>query len=143
MADEGEITLRVMGEFLTRKIPGRRTGGAYSLFEVASPQGAGLSPHVNHREYEFLIDEHPLRAEAGFLLYVAKGTLHAHKNVSRCTGRMLVSQTPGGLYERFFEEAGKPADVDGDPLVEDEQTQAASIVAIAAEYGIEMPPPIT
>ena len=56
---------------------------------------------------------------------------------------MLVSQTTGGLYERFFEEAGKPADVDGDPLVEDEQTQAASIVAIAAEYGIEMPPPIT
>jgi quercetin dioxygenase-like cupin family protein len=75
LAGEGKRTLWVMGELLTQKIPGRTTGGAYSLFEVATPPGAGPPPHVNHREdeafyvleggYEFLVDEHRLRAEAG------------------------------------------------------------------------------
>lgn len=49
----------------------------------------------------------------------------------------------GQAYLEGTKDVMQPADVDGDPLVEDEQTQAASIVAIAAEYGIEMPPPIT
>jgi quercetin dioxygenase-like cupin family protein len=41
----------VLGEFHIRKVPSRRTGGAYSLFEVATPPGSG-PPHVQHREAE-------------------------------------------------------------------------------------------
>jgi hypothetical protein len=95
--------------------------------------------YVLEGDYEFLIGRESLRAGAGSLIYVFKGTLHSHKNVGEGAGRMLVTQTPGGLYERFFEEAGKPTD-GGDQLAFGErQQEAKGIVRIAAEHGIEIP----
>jgi mannose-6-phosphate isomerase-like protein (cupin superfamily) len=141
---EGRRSLWVMGEFVTLKVPSRRTGEAYSLFEVVSQPETGPPLHVQHREdesfyvlegdYEFLLEDHTLRPEAGSLIYVPKGVLHAHRNVGEGTGKMLLNQTPGGLYELFFEKAGKPANGEADP---------AGIEAIAAEYGIEILPPPT
>lgn len=87
-----------------------------------------------------------MSAEEGSLLYVPKGTLHAHKNVGKGVGRMLMIQTPGGLYELFFEKAGRwPTDDDGTalPPFEDRADAGRSIAKIAAEHGIEIPPPIT
>ena len=54
-------------------------------------------------------------------------------------GRILVSQTPGGLYERFFEEVGKAMDGEAEPLVFKEQPDVGRIVEGAAEHGIEIP----
>jgi hypothetical protein len=59
-----------------------------------------------------------LRLGVGSLLYVPKGTLHSHKNVGEGVGRMLVTQTPGGLYERFFEQVGEPAMDGAEPPVD-------------------------
>jgi len=153
-AGEGTSSLWVFGELVTYKIPSRRTGGAYSLFEVTTEPGAGPPPHVNHREdesfyvlegkYEFLVDERTVMAQAGSLIYVPKGILHAHYSVGKGEGRMLVSQTPGGLYERFFEELGKEADGDdAEPCVFDDRPGARKIVVVAAQYGIEIPPPFS
>ena len=151
-AGEGTRSLWVFGELVTQKIPGRRTGGAYALFEVATRPGAGPPPHVNHREdesfyvlegeYEFLVDERTVMAQAGSLIYVPKGSLHAHNGVGEGKGRMLVTQTPGGLYERFFEELGKEADGDDvqPPPVFEGRPGARKIIAVAARYGIEIPP---
>ena len=50
-----------------------------------------------------------------------------------------MSQTPGGLYERFFEEVGKPADGNAGPFLLEEQQDTRTIVAVAAEHGIEIP----
>ena len=149
---EGKRTAWVLGELVTYKIPSPRTGGAYSLFEVATPPGAGSPPHVQHREdeafyvlegeFEFLLNGNTLIAGAGSLLYVPKGTLHAHRNVGEGVGRMLITQTPGGLYERFFEEVGKPADGESGPLAFQARPEVDIIRAIASEYGIEVLPPI-
>jgi hypothetical protein len=46
------------------------------------------------------------------------------------------------LYECFFEEVGKPVDDDGDPLIFAEQPDMRRIVEVAADHGIEIPPPI-
>ena len=54
---------------------------------------------------------------------------------------MLVAQTPGGLYEHFFEETGKPADDDGGSLPFEEQPDLERMVEVAARYGIEIPSP--
>ena len=149
---EGARSLWVLGELVTHKIPSHKTGGAYALFEVATNPGAGPPRHIHHREdesfyvlegeYEFLIDGYTMKAEASSLLYVPKGTLHAHKNIGGEVGRMLLTQTPGGLYELFFERAGRrPADGDyGGSLLSEDRPDMASITAIAAEYGIEIPP---
>ena len=87
---EGTISLWMLGELLTYKIPSQQTGGAYSLFELTTRPGAGPPPHVQHHEdesfyvlegeYEFMSGEEVLRVGAGSLLYIPKGTLHAHKN---------------------------------------------------------------
>ena len=66
----------------------------------------------------------------------------AHQSVGKGEGRMLVAQTPGRLYEYFFEEVGKPVDDEEGPLVFEDQPDVGRIVALAAQYGIEIPLPI-
>jgi quercetin dioxygenase-like cupin family protein len=150
---EGIRSLWVLGEHVTYKVPSERTSGAYALFEVATQPGGGPPPHVQHREdeafyvlegeFEFSIGEDVLRAGTGSLIYVPKGTLHAHKNVGEGVGRILLTQTPGGLFERFFEGVGKPVNGNSGPLVVEDQSDVVSnIVALAAKYGIEIPPPV-
>jgi quercetin dioxygenase-like cupin family protein len=147
---EGNRALWVFGELVVYKTRSEQTGGAYSLFEIASPPGGGPPPHIQHREdeafyllegeYEFLVEGRSFGMDAGSLIYVPRGTLHAHKKVGEGKGRLLLSQTPGGLHERFFEEIGEPAMEDSRPPVPAEQ-HMEKIIAIATEYGIEIPRP--
>jgi hypothetical protein len=60
--------------------------------------------------------------------------------VGEDVGRMLATQTPGGLYERFFEEVGKAVDADAGPPVFEDQPDEGRVAKIAAEHGIEIPP---
>jgi mannose-6-phosphate isomerase-like protein (cupin superfamily) len=151
---EGARSLWVLGELVALKVPSRRTGGAYVLFEAATQPGTGPPPHVHHREdeafyvlegeYEFLVGGDAFKAEAGSLLYVPKGTLHTHRNVGEGVGRMLVTQTPGGLYELFFQKTGMPLDGDdgGQPAFEERPEAGKRIVELAAEHGMEIPSPM-
>jgi mannose-6-phosphate isomerase-like protein (cupin superfamily) len=141
----------VFGELVTYKVTAEQTGGAYSLFEVASRPGkGGPPPHIQHRhdeafyvlegEYDFLVAGLTISACAGSLVYVPKGNLHAHNNVGEEPGRMLMSQTPGGSYERLFEEISEERR-DGSTLPVSEAAPDMEMIAkIAAEYGIEIPP---
>ena len=149
---KGTRSLWVLGELLTYKVPSQQNGGAYALFEVITQPGVGPPIHIHHREdesfyvlegeYEFLNGEETLRVGAGSLLYIPKGTLHAHRAVSEGVGRMLVTQTPGGLYERFFEEVGKAVGDEAGPIPFADQPDVEKVVKVAAEYGIEIPQPI-
>jgi quercetin dioxygenase-like cupin family protein len=144
-------SLWVLGELVTYKTTSERTGGAYSLFEVTTQPGGGVLPHVQHREdesfyvlegeYEFLDDGGTTRAGAGSLIYVPRGNLHAHKNVGDKPASMLISQTPGGLHEYFFEEIGEPAIDRSESSVSEGPQDMRRIIAIAVTYGIEIPPP--
>ncbi len=146
---EGSKSLWVFGELVTYKITSNQTGGAYSLFEVVTqPEEGGPPPHVQHREdeafwvlegdYEFVVEGRTVRVGAGSLIYVPRGNLHSHKNMGDEPGRLLVSQTPGGLHERFFEEIGEPATGESWPLVCEDPQDMRKIAAIATEYGIEI-----
>ena len=148
---EGTRSLWVLGELVAYKITSYQTGGAYSLFEVTAQPGAGSPPHVQHREdeafcvlegeYEFLVEDRTINARAGSLIYVPKGNLHAYNNVGEGIGRMLVSQTPGGLHERFFEKIGEEMKDGSTAQASEDPPDMERIVKIAAHYGIEMPPP--
>jgi mannose-6-phosphate isomerase-like protein (cupin superfamily) len=116
---EGSKSLWVLGELVTCEITSEWTGGAYFLFEVVTRPGGGPPPHVQHREdesfyvlegeYEFSVEGRTMKTGSGSLRYVPRGNLHAHKNVGDRPGRMLGSQTPGGLHEHFLEEVGELA----------------------------------
>src|SRR4028118_2086259 len=143
---EGSRSLWVFGELVVCKTKSEQTGGAYSLFEVVTPPGSGPPPHVQHREdeafyvlggeYEFRVEGRTLRAGAGALVYVPRGNLHAHRNVGEGVGRMLVSQTPGGSHERFFEEIGEERRDGSTPPVPGDPQDMERIARIAVEYGI-------
>ncbi len=145
---EGSKSLWVLGELVTYKITSYQTGGAYSLFEVVTQAAGGPPPHVQHREvealyvlegeYEFMVEGLTMRVGAGSLIYVPRGNLHAHKNMGEEPGRLLVSQTPGGLHECLFEEIGDPATGESWPSVSEGPQDMGKIAAIAAEYGIEI-----
>jgi quercetin dioxygenase-like cupin family protein len=145
-------SLWVLNELVTYKTTSEQTGGAYTLFEVTTQPGNGVLPHVQHREdesfyvlegeYEFLDDGGgTTRVGAGSLIYIPRGNLHAHKNVGTTTGRLLVSQTPGGLHDRFIEEVGELAMEGSKPSVSEGPQNMRRIIAIAVKYGIEIPPP--
>jgi mannose-6-phosphate isomerase-like protein (cupin superfamily) len=129
----------VLGSRLTYKVTAAQTGGAYSLFEGLVPARGETPPHIHHREdecfyvlegeFEFSKGDDTVKAGAGSLVYVPKGTLHGVRNVGEGEGRLLNSQTPGGLHERFYEEAAE-----GSPDLE-------RVAQIAARYGTEMPVP--
>ncbi len=146
---EGTRSLWVLGELVACKITSYRTGGAYSLFEVVTQPGSGPPPHVHHREdeafyvlegeYEFLDEDRTFKPAAGSLIYVPKGNLHAHKNIGEGVGRLLVSQTPGGLYEQFFEEIGEERKDRATAPVSENPPDMERIARTAAEYGIEIP----
>jgi quercetin dioxygenase-like cupin family protein len=150
-AGKGSRSLRVFGELVMCKITSYQTGGAYSLFEVVTQSGSGPTAHVHHREdeafyvlegeYEFLAEGRTIQAGAGSVIYVPKGNLHAHNTVGEGIGRMLVSQTPGGLYERFFEEIGEETKDRATVPVSENPPDMERIARVAAEYGIEIPPP--
>jgi hypothetical protein len=118
-------------------------GGVAS--RTAAPPLAPRRPRLlgARGEYEFLIEGHTTRASAGSLVYVPKGNLHAHKNGGEESAKKPVTQTPGGLHERFFEEIGEPT-MDSPTLpVSDGQLDVKTVIAIATEYGVEMPPAST
>lgn len=153
---EGVGTVRMPGaELVTRKVTAEQTGGAYSLFEVAVAPEGGSAPHVQHREDEcfwvlegrfgFVIEGDMIEANPGTLIYVPKGTLHAFRNADEMTGRLLVSQTPGGAYEGFVEEVGEPATGEATPPATEEPPEeppnnAERRAAVGAAHGIEMVP---
>jgi quercetin dioxygenase-like cupin family protein len=142
---EDRRSLWVMGEMVTCKITSDQTSGAYSLFEITTQPGDGPPPHVQHwedeafyvleGEYEFLDGDRAIRAGVGSLIYVPSGNLHTHKNVGEKPGRMLVSQTPGGAHERFFEELAVNSAA---PCASKDSPAIEIIESIATKYGIEI-----
>lgn len=142
----------VLGTLVTRKATGEQTGGAYSLFEATVRPHEGVPPHIQHRDdecfyvlegdFEFSLGEPRIKAGPGALIYIPKGNVHAFKNVGSETGRLLFSQTPGGLHERFFEEIGEEAKDPTTPPLMDGPPDFERISAIGAKYGIEMLPPV-
>jgi mannose-6-phosphate isomerase-like protein (cupin superfamily) len=151
---EGRAVRMPGAQLLTLKVSGEQTGGAYSLFEVAVAPKGGSTPHVHHREDEcfyvlegrfgFVIEDTGIEAGPGSLIYVPKGKLHAFWNTGETTGRMLVSQTPGGLYEGFVEEVGEQVTDKNTPppTAEEPPEDAERLAAVGALYGVEMVPPL-
>jgi mannose-6-phosphate isomerase-like protein (cupin superfamily) len=115
------------------------------------PPGGGAPPHIHPREdesfyvvdgeFEFSRDGETIKAGPGSLVYVPRGSLHAFENVGGGRGTLLLSQTPGGLHERFFEEVGEEATDSTTPPVAAGPPDIPALVAAAARYGTEIPTP--
>ena len=133
----------------TLKATSEDTGGAYTITEETWPPQAGPPPHIHHTqeetfyvlegEMEFVTDGTvTTRATTGSLVRIPRGVLRDYRNVGPEPASVLVLFAPGG-FEGFFEEVGElvtdsSAPPEGPPDVE-------RLVATAAKYGAEIPPP--
>jgi quercetin dioxygenase-like cupin family protein len=150
-APEGR-TIAIVGDVYRFLATGADTDGRYALWEGIVPPGGGPPRHVHSREDEsfyvldgeitFHVGDDVLVAKAGTFLFMPVGTPHSFKNESPHGARMLVSVTPAGLEQMFFEV--------GTPLAEGETTTAPppreeieKLIKLAPKYGIEIlvPPP--
>ena len=134
---------------MTFKASGEDSGGAFSLTDsMVRPQG-DPPPHIHHREdeafrvlegeLEVLVGENKFKAGAGSFVHLPKGVLHSYQNVGTGPARLLTLMVPAGL-ERFVEEVGKPGTELSSPRPF-EEGDIDKLLALAPEYGVEIPPP--
>ena len=146
-AGEGEV-LWFNGALVTILVPGAWSDERFSLAEVAMPKGRATALHTDPSdetlhviEGEFLVhvDGEDRTVAANETIAIRRGVPHAFLATSELA-RTLVLNTPGS-HDRFFREAGLPADdrdFDKAPPPNHERTAAA-----ASRVGIELlgPPP--
>lgn len=148
-AGEGR-SLWLTTDLHTFKVVGEETNGAFALSELTAQPEFGPPPHIHHREdesyyvlegqFEFLDGDRTFTVGTGSFVYLPKGRLHMHRATGGASARALVLVTPAGV-EKFVEEAGEPA-IDKSSLpAPPELPELERIVAIAQNYGIEVPPP--
>jgi quercetin dioxygenase-like cupin family protein len=144
-----DASYHLLGNIIRFKADGSRTNGAYSLVEITTAPGAGTPSHrqkdddeaflVIEGSYEFMHNGRTLTTGPGEFVFVAKGEPHAFRNAGTTNARMMIINSPAGLHENFFREAG-------DPIASDAAMPAPSapdmprLGAAAARYGIEFLP---
>ena len=142
--------LHLLGNIISFHAGAERTGSAYSLTEIVTAPGAGTPPHIQRGDdeafyvlegsYEFFHEGRTFSASPGAFVFVGRGEAHAFRNVGATPARMLIINSPGGLHEGFFKEAGDPIAAGADfppPSAPD----MPRLLAAAGRYGIEFLPP--
>jgi quercetin dioxygenase-like cupin family protein len=137
-ASEGS-RFNVLGHSVTAIISRTETTGNYYVFEVITPPGLGIPPHVHDREdeiiyvvegeYGILLGDRQFTAKTGDLIFFPRYIPHAFQNIGSKAGKTLWTVVPGGNFEDFFGElSALPA---GEP-------DLAVVAGIFAKYGMEV-----
>ena len=136
----------VLGDLYTFKATGRETAGAYCLIEQEVGPQSGPPPHVHHAEEEafyvlegrfsFLCGEEERVLEKGGFAHIPRGMRHTFRNLGDSKGRLLVSITPAG-FEEFFFEIGSPAGKNSAPPAADPEI-LNRILQLAPAYHMEV-----
>lgn len=132
--------MNVVGHETTIKLGSVASNGNY-VFEVLSPAGMGIPPHVHEHEDEFIyvlsgdfeifLDGKISKASAGDWLSFTRGTPHGFKNIGTLPGKTLWFVSPGKNFEEFFDKLGAlPA---GAPDME-------KLAQLFSDYGLPLLP---
>ncbi len=105
-AQDGRV-MNELGHTATEKITSEQTGGAYYVFDLVSPPGGGIPPHVHSLEdeiifvvdgdFEVFLDGKLFPAGPGAVMNFARGTAHAFTNVGTKPGKTRWVVTPGNI----------------------------------------------
>ncbi len=94
------------------KVSSAQTGGALEVIELIGPGAPAAHVHHDHEEcfyiieglFTFILGQEEVKAPAGSVVFVPRGTRHAFKHSEGA--RALVFVIPAGL-EGFFRELGE------------------------------------
>ncbi len=144
--DEGEA-IWFLGTLATIRASADTTAGRVSVIEHLSPPGSGSPLHVHSREDEwfyviegeltFWVGGQVIEAPAGSFVYGPRGIPHTFLVSSDAPARFLLVAEPGG-FDRFVRAIGQPAQSLTIPPPPDAPPSLEPLVALAAEYGIEI-----
>lgn len=114
------------------------TNGVFSVIELVTQPGQGVSPHVHQHEDElvYIIDgelevtlgDQKMNAGAGIMALLPRGIPHGFTNVGNRPSRLLDVILPGKL-DNYFVELGKLYSA-GDPSPQ-------LLDKLAQQYGVE------
>ena len=139
---EGQM-MNVMGHTATLILSSQATNGDAYIFDLISPPGAGIPPHVHEREdeyiyvvegtYEVFLNGRTHVAGVGALLHFPRYIPHGFRNIGATAGKTVWTVTPGANFDPFF------ADLSALPT--DAPPDVQTVVAIFNRYGMEVLPP--
>jgi quercetin dioxygenase-like cupin family protein len=143
--DEGEA-LWFLGVLATIKASSETTDGRVAVIEHLAPQGAGSPLHVHHREDEwfyviegeltFWVGGKRIDAPAGSFVYGPRDIPHTFA-VTSPEARFLLVTEPAG-FEGFMRALAEPAQTLTLPPATIRPPEPERMIALAAEYGIEI-----
>ncbi len=147
---EGGEHLLIAGSLYRIILSGEQTGGKTAIIEMNVPPGSGPMPHehpefqesfyVVEGEVEMRTKEGITLAQKGAIVTIPLGgPIHAFKNNSDKTAKLLCIVSPAGL-DAFFKEAGQPA-IDGaapTPMTDEDKIRLRQL---AEKYGQKLYPP--
>ena len=104
-------------ELLTFKVD-RDKSETVGIFEDEVPPQTGAPAHLHRNQdethyvlegqFEFVLGERKVNADAGSVVYVPRTMMHAFTNIGKEKGKLLFINTPGGPLEQFLVEFGEP-----------------------------------
>jgi quercetin dioxygenase-like cupin family protein len=124
------------------------TSGAATVMQMTMPIGAGPPPHIHHGVTEtvyvvdgtvtYQTDGKRIDIGPGSLFRIPAETLERFEAASKC--RVVVTYEPGGI-DKFFAEAGEPAQRREIPPAPTSPPDVDRLVKLGAKYGVEIQPP--
>ncbi len=123
------------------------TNGATTITQMTMPAGMGPPPHVHHGVAEtvyvvegtitYHIDGRKVDGGPGSLFRVPADTRERFEPTSKA--KVVVTYEPGGM-DKFFAEAGEPAQRREIPPAPVSQPDVDRLAKIGARYGLEFQP---
>jgi len=133
--------MNVLGHEATIKLHSSDANNNY-VFEVISPAGSGIPPHVHQDEdeviyvmsgeYEVLIGDDVFTAGSGSWLNFVRHIPHGFKNTGTTAGKTLWFVSPGDKFEEFFDKLGSLPP--GPPDLQ-------KVAQLFSDYGMTILPP--
>jgi mannose-6-phosphate isomerase-like protein (cupin superfamily) len=143
-------TIGVVGDVYRFLATGDDTNGRYALWEAIVPPGGGPPPHIHSREEEgffvlegeisITIDGKHVVAKPGMYANLPVGSLHSFTNTTDKPAKMLILIAPAGLEQMFFE-VGQPLPTGTTTSPPAAPAEIEKLLAVAANYGVEIRAP--
>jgi quercetin dioxygenase-like cupin family protein len=128
-------------------LSGDETNGEATIMQMTMPAGMGPPPHTHPgEETVYVVDgtlNYHIAGEVfeggpGSLFHLPAGTVECFDPTS--TARVVVTYRPGGI-EKFFAEAGEPAQRREVPPAPTSPPDVARLAEIGQRYGMQIQPP--
>jgi mannose-6-phosphate isomerase-like protein (cupin superfamily) len=132
---------------MRRKLSGEETGGAVTVMQFTIPEGTGPPPHVHDGDEtvtvldgraRFHIGANTVELGPGAVVHFPAGTQETFEPIGQV--RIVVTYTPGGI-DKFFAEAGEPAQTRAIPPPPTSPPDFEHLAPIASRHGLHLLPP--